>query len=105
MFAGYMWLSDGGSWGSYTVRWDRPRSSVFDASLHYVRTPPGQLVDAKAWVRSVTVRDPLTGKETVKDSQTSVPVRIEDNAVAVTFSLNASFNTDAEALVHAWFWS
>jgi hypothetical protein len=47
----------------------------------------------------------LTGKETVKDSQASVPVRIEDNAVAVTFSLNASFNTDAEALVHAWFWS
>src|ERR687883_156498 len=100
MYSGYMWLSRGGVYGTYVVRWDQPRSTVANNSLHYVRTPAGSLQEATAWIRSVTVRDPGTGQETDKPSSDTAAVRIEDNAVAVTFGLNSSFDTECQGLVN-----
>ncbi len=105
MFAGYMWLSSGGSYGTWHVRWEQPRLTVADHSLWDLRLPGGQLLAASAWIRSVTVRDPSTGQETIKDSPHLAAVRIENNAVSVTYGLNASFNCEIQGLVHAFWWS
>ncbi len=105
MFTGYMWLSSGGSYGTWEVRWPTPRLTVADHSLWDIRLPGGQLLSASAWIRSVTVRNPATGQETVLVSPHLTPARIENNMVAVTFGLNASFNCDIEGLVHAYWWS
>jgi hypothetical protein len=116
MFAGYMWLGYRDRFGgrsSYTVRWDRPRFTIADASLFSVSqiafqaldAPLAELIDANAWVMSVTVRDPSTGQEFVRASNGLEAVRIEDNAVAVTYALTSSANTEAQGLVHAFWWT
>jgi hypothetical protein len=94
-----------GDWGngSYTVSWDQPRFSIADASIFLFHSTG--LPRVTAWIMSVTVKDPATGAITVKRSDATVPVRIEDNAVAVTFALNSVNVFDAEALVHVYWWS
>lgn len=104
MWLGYMW----GEFSSFTVSWERPSLISADSSIFTFDTrnsqsnvPPMVI----AWIRSVTVKDPSTGAITVKESNAAVPVRIEDNAIAVTFSFGSTGCFDAEALLHVHFWS
>jgi hypothetical protein len=99
MWAGYMW----GENANYTVTWDQPRSIVADSSI-FLFDSTG-LPRVTAWIRSVTVKDPVTGAVNVKQSNAAVPVRFEDNAIAVTFALNSVNCFDAEALIHVYWWS
>jgi|1185.fasta_scaffold34682_2 hypothetical protein len=103
MWYGYFYVNYA---GHYTVSWERPRLIAADASIFLfdgrgAQGPPA----VTAWVRSVTVKDPASGAITVKESDATVPVRIEDNAIAVTFGLNYSGCSDAEALIHVYYWS
>jgi hypothetical protein len=92
--------------GRFTVNWERPRLIVADASIFLFDARDGGGAPAVvAWVASVTIKDPNTGVISVKESTASVPVRIEDNAIAVTFGLNYSGCNDAEALIHVYYWS
>lgn len=100
MWLGYMW----GENANYTVSWDTPRDMTADASMWLFDSfygPPR----AAAWIRSVTVKDPVTGAVTVKDSPASVPVRLERNAISVTFALNTVNMMDGESLLHIYWWS
>jgi hypothetical protein len=93
-------------WGdasNYTVSWDRPRLIVADSSV-FLFDSTG-LPRVTAWIRSVTVKDPSSGGVTVKPSNAAVPVRIEDNAIAVTFAINSVNCFDSEALIHVYYWS
>jgi hypothetical protein len=99
MWTGYMW----GENTNYTVSWDQPRLIVADSSI-WMFDSTG-LPRVTAWIRSVTVKDPSTGAITVKPSGAAVPVRIENNAIAVTFALNSVNCFDAEALIHVYYWS
>lgn len=98
LWAGYMW----GENANFTVSWTKPQSIVADNCLFTFDSffgPPR----AVAWVRSVTVKDPNTGAITVKNSNASIPLRIEDNAISVTFALNTVHMLDSESLVHIYF--
>jgi hypothetical protein len=76
-----------------------------DASLHQLDTRGARFgVQATAWVRSVTVRDPASGATVVKQSSSTVPMRFEDNAVGVTFSINTTAGVQAEGLLHVFGW-
>ena len=99
MWSGYMF----GENANYTVSWDRPRLIVADSSIFHFHSTA--LPRVTAWIRSVTVKDPSTGAITVKQSNAAVPVRIENNAIAVTFALNSVNCFDAEALIHVYYWS
>ena len=100
MWAGYIW-GDNVSW---TLKFDSPRFTFADASLQDIRVYEGGPIVATAWVRSVTVQDPSTGQITELPSDHTAAVRIEDNAIAVTYGLNGSFNMEATALIHAFWW-
>jgi hypothetical protein len=99
MWAGYMW----GENSNYTVSWDQPRTIVADSSIFILTAT--DLPRVTAWIRSVTVKDPSTGSISVKASPAAVSVRIEENAIAVTFALNSVNCSDAEALIHIYYWS
>lgn len=100
IWAGYIW----GEFASHTVRWEPPTNIFVDASLHLYEGPRSGRNHAVAWVRSVAVRDPSTGQVTEKPSAATVPMRFEDNAVGVTFSLNTTAGVEAEGLLHAFSW-
>jgi hypothetical protein len=100
LWAGYIW----GEFASHTVRWNTPTNVLVDASLHLYEGPRAGRDRAVAWVRSVAVRNPSTGAVTEKVSDTTVPMRFEDNAVGVTFSLNTTAGVEAEGLLHAYSW-
>jgi hypothetical protein len=100
MWAGYIW----GEFASLTVNWEPPRLIMADASLHAINTRRAKFgVDAVAWVRSVTVREP-SGRTVVKPSDSTVPLRFEDNAIAVTFSINTTAGVEADGLLHVFGW-
>lgn len=100
MWAGYIW----GEFASLTANWEPPRLIMADASLHALDTRRAKFgVDAVAWVRSVTVREP-SGRTVVKPSDSTVPLRFEDNAIAVTFSINTTAGVEAEGLLHVFGW-
>jgi len=101
MWAGYIY----GEFASVTANWEPPRLILADASLHQLDTRRARFgVQATAWVRSVTVRDPVTGQTSVKDSPSTVPMRFENNAVGVTFSINTTAGVEAEGLLHVFGW-
>jgi hypothetical protein len=76
-----------------------------DASLHLLETRRARFgVQAVAWVRSVAVRDPSTGLISEKPSPATLPLRFEENAVAVTFGLNTTAGVEAEGLLHVFGW-
>lgn len=101
MWAGYIY----GEFASVTANWETPRLILADASLHQLNTRRAKFgVQAVAWVRSVTVRDPVSGQTSVKDSPSTVPLRFENNAVGVTFSLNTTAGVEADGLLHVFGW-
>ncbi|OFW07823.1 MAG: hypothetical protein A3H96_07345 [Acidobacteria bacterium RIFCSPLOWO2_02_FULL_67_36] len=101
MWAGYIW----GEYASVTANWEPPRLIMADASLHLLETRRAKFgVQAVAWVRSVTVRDPASGRTFEKPSSSTVPLRFENNAVGVTFGLNTTAGVEAEGLLHVFGW-
>ena len=99
MWAGYIW----GEHTSWTMQWEPPRKVFAEASLHLLEAPRDRRLSAVAWVRSVTVRDPSTGL-TLEVSSSTVPLRIESNAVAVTYGLNTTAGVEAEWLMNVFWW-
>ncbi len=101
MWAGFIF----GEFASVSANWEPPRLILADASLHQLDTRRARSgVQAVAWVRSVTVRDPASGATVVKPSSSTVPMRFEDNAVGVTFSINTTAGVEAEGLLHVFGW-
>ena len=101
MWAGFIF----GEFASVSANWEPPRLILADASLHQLDTRGARFgVQATAWVRSVTVRDPASGATSVKPSSSTVPMRFEANAVGVTFSINTTAGVQAEGLLHVFGW-